>query len=185
MSEMGVRKGELQSMEQQETRTKLEFLIPARGLFGYKTTFLTDTKGEGIMSSVFEKYEPFKGEIEKRNTGSLIVYESGESTTYGLYNAQERGILFIGPGSAVYAGQVIGYSPKSQDIELNVCKKKHLTNTRASGSDDALRLTPAKNMSLEECLEFIIDDELVEVTPKVIRIRKKILDSNQRGKANK
>jgi GTP-binding protein len=185
MSAMGQRKGELQSMEQQETRTKLEFLIPARGLFGYKTTFLTDTKGEGIMSSVFEKYEPFKGEIENRNTGSLVVYESGESTTYGLYNAQERGVLFIGPGEPVYTGQVIGYSPKWQDIELNVCKKKHLTNTRASGSDDALRLTPAKNMSLEECLEFIIEDELVEVTPKVIRIRKKILDSNLRNKASK
>lgn len=182
MEKMGTRKGELQHMTPQGSRMRIEFLVPSRGLFGYKSEFLTDTKGEGIMSSVFERYEPYKGEIAKRTTGSLIAYESGESVTYGLYNAQERGTLFIGAGVPVYQGMVVGQSPKAEDLVVNVCKKKQLTNTRASGSDDALRLIPPKVMSLEQCLEFINDDELVEVTPHHLRIRKAILDNVQRAK---
>ena len=158
--------------------------MPSRGLFGYKNEFLTDTKGEGIMSSVFECYQPFKGTIQKRTTGSLISYETGESVTYGLYNAQERGTLFIGAGVPVYEGMVIGQSPKPEDMVVNICKRKQLTNTRASGSDDALRLIPPKVMSLEQCLEFISDDELLEVTPHNLRIRKQILDNTMRAKAN-
>ena len=180
MEKMGVRKGELQSMEPVGSRMKMTFIIPERGLFGYKSEFLTDTKGEGVMNTIFHGYLPYKGEIPRRNNGSLIAFETGETITYGLYNAQERGTLFLGAGEPVYAGQVVGMSPKSEDIAVNVCKKKQLTNTRASGSDDALRLIPPRRFSLEESLEFLGDDELLEVTPKSIRIRKKILDHAQR-----
>ena len=182
MEKMGTRKGELQSMHPQGSRMRLEFIIPARGLFGYKSEFLTDTKGEGVMSSVFDSYQPYKGDIPRRNTGSLISFETGEAVTYGLYNAQERGSLFIGAGTPVYEGMVVGASPKVEDLVVNVCKKKHLTNTRASGSDDALRLVPPRKLSLEDSLEFIADDELLEVTPKSIRIRKRILDNALRAK---
>ncbi|MBQ2897539.1 MAG: translational GTPase TypA [Clostridia bacterium] len=183
MSRLGTRKSELVSMEPKGTRTKLEFLIPSRGLFGYKNQFLTDTKGEGIMNTVFDSYQQYKGDIEGRNTGSLVAFESGEAVTYGLYNAQERGCLFIGAGTPVYEGMVVGESPKAEDINVNVCKKKHLTNTRSSGADDALRLIPPHIMSLEEAIEFIANDELIEVTPKNIRIRKKILNNNLRAKS--
>jgi len=183
MSAMGNRKGELTKMAPFGSRMRLEFKIPARGLFGYRNEFMTDTKGEGIMSSVFDCYEPYKGDIQRRATGSLISFETGESITYGLFNAQERGQLFIGAGVPVYEGMVVGASPKAEDIAVNVCKTKHLTNTRASGSDDALRLVPYKRMSLEASIEFLKDDELLEVTPKNIRIRKKILDNNMRMKA--
>ncbi|MFQ9871957.1 MAG: translational GTPase TypA [Oscillospiraceae bacterium] len=182
MQKMGERKGELQHMTPQGSRMRVEFLVPSRGLFGYRKEFLTDTRGEGIMSAVFEKYEPYKGDIPRRSVGSLIAFETGESVTYGLYNAQERGALFIGPGVPVYEGMIVGESPKAEDIVVNVCKRKHMTNTRASGSDDALRLISPKNMSLEECLEFVNDDELVEVTPHNLRIRKRILDNAQRAK---
>ncbi len=182
MEKLGARKGEMQEMHPQGSRMRLEFLIPSRGLFGYKSEFLTDTKGEGIMSSVFEKYEPYKGEIERRAVGSLISYETGEAVTYGLYNAQERGSLFIPAGTQVYEGMVVGCSPKAEDIVVNVCKRKHLTNTRASGSDDALRLIPPKDMSLEDCLEYLAEDELLEVTPENLRIRKRILDNSLRMK---
>ena len=182
MEKMGTRNGELQSMHPQGSRMRLEFIIPARGLFGYKSEFLTDTKGEGVMSSIFENYQPYKGDIPRRNTGSLISFETGEAVTYGLYNAQERGSLFIGAGTPVYEGMVVGASPKVEDLVVNVCKKKHLTNTRASGSDDALRLVPPRRLSLEDSLEFIADDELLEVTPKSIRIRKRILDNALRAK---
>ena len=182
MEKMGTRKAELQTMHPQGSRMRLEFIIPARGLFGYKSEFLTDTKGEGVMSSIFENYQPYKGDIPRRNTGSLISFETGEAVTYGLYNAQERGSLFIGAGTPVYEGMVVGASPKVEDLVVNVCKKKHLTNTRASGSDDALRLVPPRRLSLEDSLEFIADDELLEVTPKSIRIRKRILDNALRAK---
>lgn len=182
MEKMGVRKADFINMHQSGTRTRLEFLIPSRGLFGYKSEFLTDTKGEGIMSSVFDSYQPYKGEIPRRNTGSLISFETGEAVTYGLYNAQERGTLFIGAGIPVYEGMIVGASPKVEDLVVNVCKRKHLTNTRASGSDDALRLVPPRILSLEDSLEFIADDELLEVTPKSIRIRKRILSNTQRAK---
>ena len=182
MEKMGVRKGTLVSMNPFNGRTKLEFIIPARGLFGYRNEFLTDTKGEGIMSSVFYGYEPYKGDIPKRATGSLIAFETGEAVTYGLYNAQERGTLFIGPGTQVYEGMVVGSNPKGDDMAVNVCKKKHVSNMRASGSDEALRLTPYKRMSLEECMEFIGEDELLEVTPENLRIRKRILSNSQRMK---
>ncbi len=185
MSRMGERKGELVSMTPHGNRIKCEFKVPSRGLFGYKSQLLTDTRGEGVLSTLFDGYEPYKGEIQRRNTGSLIAFESGESITYGLFNAQERGALFIGAGVPVYEGMVVGENPKYEDIVVNVCKRKNLTNTRASGSDDALRLIPPKNMSLEEAIEFIADDELLEVTPKTIRIRKKILDARLRYKANK
>ena len=181
---MGERKGELLHMSAVGSRTRLEFIIPARGLFGYKSEFLTSTKGEGVFSSVFFEYQPYKGEFSRRSTGSLVAFETGEAVTYGLYNAQGRGTLFIDPGTAVYEGMVVGESPKGEDINVNVCKTKHLTNTRSSSSDDALRLIPPKHMSLEECLEFIADDELLEITPKNIRIRKRILDSELRAKAN-
>ncbi|MDE6688241.1 MAG: translational GTPase TypA, partial [Lachnospiraceae bacterium] len=177
IDKLSQRKGELQNMGTANGGyTRLEFIIPSRGLIGYRGEFMTDTKGNGILNTVFNGYAPFKGEISYRKQGSLIAFESGESVTYGLFNAQERGTLFIGPGERVYAGMVIGENPKQEDIELNVCKKKQLTNTRASGSDDALKLTPPKIMSLEQCLEFIGTDELLEVTPKHLRIRKKILD---------
>ncbi|HIT93883.1 MAG TPA: translational GTPase TypA [Candidatus Faecivivens stercoripullorum] len=183
MEKMGNRKGELQTMVPQGSRVKMEFLIPARGLFGYKNEFLTDTKGEGIMASVFDSYAPYKGDIPTRNTGSLISFETGTAVVYGLYNAQERGQLFIGAGVDVYEGMIVGQSPKAEDLVVNVCKEKHLTNTRSSGSDDALRLVPPKNMSLEQCIEFIAEDELIEVTPKNLRMRKVILDKTQRMKA--
>ena len=183
MEKMGFRKGELQTMVPQGSRVKMEFLIPARGLFGYKNEFLTDTKGEGIMASVFDSYAPYKGDIPTRNTGSLISFETGTAVVYGLYNAQERGQLFIGAGVDVYEGMIVGQSPKAEDLVVNVCKEKHLTNTRSSGSDDALRLVPPKNMSLERCIEFVAEDELIEVTPKNLRMRKVILDKTQRMKA--
>ena len=183
MEKMGARKGEFQTMTPLGSRTKLEFLIPSRGLFGYRNEFLTDTRGEGIMASVFERYEPYKGDLSRRNTGSLVAFETGESVAYGLFNAQERGQLFIGAGVSVYAGMIVGVSPKSEDISVNVCKKKQLTNMRAAGSDEALRLIPPRDMSLEQCLEFLADDELLEVTPKSLRLRKRILDHSQRMKA--
>lgn len=180
MNKMGVRKGELQGMTPHGSRMKMEFLIPSRGLFGFKSEFLTDTRGEGIINSIFYDYEPYKGEINRRDYGSLVAHEEGEAIVYGLYNAQERGELFIGPGTPVYAGMVVGANPKGGDIVVNVCKRKHLSNMRAAGSDDALRLTPPRSMSLEDCIEFLGDDEYLEVTPKSIRIRKIILDHNMR-----
>ena len=184
MSAMGTRKGELVSMNAHGNRMKLEFLIPSRGLFGYKSQFLTDTKGEGVMNTIFEEYQPYKGYIERRNFGALVAYETGEAVIYGLYNSQERGKLLITPGEKVYAGMVVGTNPKGGDIVVNVCKKKQLTNMRSSASDEALRLEPVKPMTLEECLEFLNDDELLEVTPKSLRIRKTILDHTQRGRAD-
>ena len=180
MEKMGPRKGELQSMAPKGGRMELKFIIPARGLFGYRSEFLTDTRGEGIMASVFHAYGPWKGEISGRQSGSLIAFETGEAVAYGLYGAQERGTLFLSPGEKVYAGMVVGSSPKGDDMTVNVCKRKHLTNTRASGSDDALRLIPAHRMSLEESLEFLAEDELLEVTPGHIRIRKRQLDHGLR-----
>jgi len=185
IEKIGARKGEMAEMTPVGNRMKVEFLVPARGLFGYRNEFLTDTKGEGIMASVFECYAPFKGEVTRRNTGSLVAFETGEAVTYGLFNAQERGALFIGAGVPVYAGMVVGETPKNEDISVNVCKKKQLTNMRASGSDEALRLTPARQMSLEQCLEFLADDELLEVTPENLRLRKRILDHGDRMKALK
>lgn len=182
MEKLGSRKGELQQMTPVGSRMRLEFLIPARGLFGYKSEFLTDTKGEGIMSSVFHSYQQYKGDIARRSTGSLVAFESGTAITYGLYNAQERGELFITAGTPVYEGMVVGASPKTDDLVVNVCKRKHLTNTRASGSDDALRLVPPRILSLEDSLEFLAEDELLEVTPKSIRIRKRTLNNAQRAK---
>ena len=181
-SAMGTRKGELLEMQTIGSRIRLEFKVPARGLFGYKSQFLTDTRGEGVFNTIFYGYEEYKGEIERRSTGSLVAFETGEAVTYGLFNAQGRGQLFIGAGTQVYEGMVVGVSPKNEDITVNVCKKKHLTNTRASGSDDALRLETPKIMSLEEAMEFIADDELLEITPKNIRIRKKTLDTETRLK---
>ena len=182
MEKLGARKGEFIEMTPVGSRVKLEFLVPSRGLFGYRNEFLTDTRGEGILASVFERYEPFRGEIARRNTGSLIAFETGEAVAYGLWNAQDRGALFITPGTKVYAGMIVGVSPKSDDIPVNVCRTKHLTNTRASGSDEALRLIPPRQMSLEQCLEFLADDELLEVTPKSLRLRKSILDHSLRMK---
>ena len=181
-SSMGVRKGELLQMENIGSRIRLEFKVPERGLFGYKSQFLTDTRGEGVFNTLFYGYEEYKGEIERRSTGSLVAFETGEAVTYGLFNAQGRGELFVTPGTQVYEGMVVGVSPKAEDITVNVCKKKHLTNTRASGSDDALRLETPKIMSLEEAMEFIGDDELLEITPKNVRIRKKTLDTETRLK---
>ncbi len=182
MEKLGARKGEFIEMTPVGNRIKLEFLVPSRGLFGYRNEFLTDTKGEGIMGSVFERYEPYKGDIARRNTGSLIAFETGEAVAYGIWNAQDRGAMFITPGTKVYAGMVVGVCPKSDDVSVNVCRTKHLTNTRASGSDEALRLVPAKLMSLEQCLEFLADDELLEVTPTSLRLRKSILDQGLRMK---
>lgn len=182
IEKMGSRKAEMVSMTPVGSRMRVVFLVPARGLFGYRNEFLTDTKGEGIMSSVFHGYEQYKGDIPRRSQGSLVAFESGEAVTYGLYNAQERGALFIGAGVPVYEGMIVGVSPKPDDLVVNVCKRKHLTNTRASGSDDALRLIPPRILSLEDSLEFIGDDELVEVTPKNIRLRKKTLSNVQRAK---
>ena len=178
------RKGELQGMSPANGGyTRLEFAIPSRGLIGYRGEFMTDTKGNGILNTIFDGYAPFKGELSYRKNGSLIAYEAGESITYGLFNAQERGTLFIGPGVRVYSGMIVGECPRSEDIELNVCKTKKLTNTRSSSADEALKLTPPKEMSLEQCLDFIDTDELLEVTPKSLRIRKKILDPTLRKRA--
>ena len=189
IEKLGSRKGELLEMTPVGKRSKVEFLVPSRGLFGYRNEFLTDTKGEGILASVFEKYEPYKGDISRRNSGSLIAYETGESVTYGLFAAQDRGALFIGqdtvligPGVPVYGGMIVGQCPKQEDITVNVCKKKQLTNTRASGSDEALRLVPPRRLSLEQCLEFLADDELLEVTPENLRLRKSILNHEKRMK---
>ena len=181
IEKLGRRKGEMINMEPAEAgHTKIEFKIPARGIIGYRTEFLTDTKGEGTMNTMFDSYEPYKGEIMSRTRGVLVAFEAGTSVTYGLYNAQERGDLFIGAGVEVYEGMIVGLNARNEDISINVCKEKHLTNTRASGSDDALRLVPPIQMSLEKAIEFIADDELVEITPKNIRLRKKILDSKTR-----
>ena len=185
IQKLSLRKGELQGMSVASSGyTRLEFCIPSRGLIGYRGEFMTDTKGNGIMNTMFDGYAPYKGDIQYRKQGSLIAFEDGESVTYGLFSAQERGTLFIGPGEKVYSGMVIGQNGKAEDIELNVCKSKHLTNTRASGSDDALKLTPPKILSLEEALDFIDTDELLEVTPESLRIRKKILDPKLRKRAS-
>ena len=184
IEKLGRRKAEMVNMEPAETgHTKVEFRIPARGLIGYRTEFLTDTKGEGTMNHIFDSYEPYKGDIQARVRGTIIAFEAGKSITYGLYNAQDKGDLFIGPGVDVYEGMIVGLNSRGEDLAINVCKEKHLTNTRASGSDDALRLVPPIQMSLEKAIEFIQDDELVEVTPKSIRLRKKILDSKERERA--
>ena len=180
MEKIGSRKGDLLEMNPVGERMKIEFLVPARGLFGYRSEFLTDTKGEGIMASVFEQYDPVKGEIQRRSTGSLVAFETGEAVTYGLFNAQERGALFIGPGTPVYGGMIVGECPKAEDISVNVCKKKQLTNMRASGSDEALRLVTPRQLSLEQCLEFLADDELLECTPENLRLRKRLLDHGAR-----
>ena len=185
IEKLGQRKGDLVEMTPVGDRMKVEFLIPARGLFGYRNDFLTDTKGEGIMASVFDSYAPYKGDISRRGMGSLISTETGDSITYGLFNAQERGTLFIGAGVPVYEGMIIGVANRGEDIVVNACRKKQLTNTRASGSDDALRLVPPRQMSLEQCLEFLADDELLEVTPKSLRMRKAILNHEQRMKSLK
>lgn len=184
IQKLSSRKGELHGMgTAQGGYTRLEFSIPSRGLIGFRGEFMTDTKGNGIINTIFDGYEEYKGDIQYRKQGSIIAFEDGESITYGLYNAQERGVLFIGPGEKVYSGMVVGQTGKSEDVEVNVCKTKHLSNTRSSGSDDALRLVPKKVMSLEQCMDFIDTDELLEVTPKNLRIRKKILDPTLRKRA--
>ena len=180
IEKLGKRKGEMTAMAPNNGRTRIEFNIPSRGLFGYRSEFMTDTHGEGIMNTIFDKYAPFAGEINRRANGSLIAFETGEAVTYGLFNAQERGALYITPGTPVYAGMVVGFSAKAEDITVNVCKKKHVTNMRASGSDEALRLVSPKIMSLEESLESLNEDEMLEVTPKSLRIRKQVLDHAQR-----
>ena len=182
IEKLGTRKAELKEMTPVGARMRLIFLVPSRGLFGYRNEFLTDTHGEGIMASVFDSYAPYKGEVTRRSTGSLVAWEQGEAVAYGIWNAQERGIMFITPGTPVYGGMIVGVSPKQEDIPVNVCRTKHLTNTRASGSDEALRLVPPRQMSLEQCMEFLADDELLEVTPKNLRLRKRILDHSQRMK---
>ena len=182
IEKLGTRKAELKEMTPVGARMRLIFLVPSRGLFGYRNEFLTDTHGEGIMASVFDSYAPYKGEVTRRSTGSLIAWEQGEAVAYGIWNAQERGVMFITPGTPVYGGMIVGVSPKQEDIPVNVCRTKHLTNTRASGSDEALRLVPPRQMSLEQCMEFLADDELLEVTPKNLRLRKRILDHSQRMK---
>ncbi len=182
IDQLNVRKGELQNMNPVGSRMKIEYLIPSRGLFGYRNEFLTATKGEGIMASIFDSYAPYKGEVERRSTGSLVSYETGTAISYGLFNAQQRGVLIIAPGVDVYEGMIVGINPKNEDMMVNVCKKKQLTNTRASGSDEALRLVTPKQMSLEQCLEFLGDDELMEVTPEHLRLRKRILSNDLRMK---
>ncbi len=183
MEKLSSRRGDFVQMNPVGNRMKMEFLIPSRGLFGYRNEFLTDTRGEGILASIFDSYAPIKGEISRRSTGSLVAFETGESVGYGLFNAQDRGALFIGPGVPVYAGMVVGICPKAEDITVNICKKKQLTNMRASGSDDALRLVPPRALSLEQCMEFLADDELLEITPQALRIRKRILDHSLRMRA--
>nr|MCR4776670.1 translational GTPase TypA [Saccharofermentans sp.] len=183
MEKVGRRRGELLNMlPPTKGYTRLEFSIPSRGLLGYRTEFLTDTKGNGIMNSVISGFEPFAGDIETRSQGVLVAFETGTAVTYGLFNAQDRGPLFIGAGTPVYEGMIVGVNPKPEDITVNVCKKKHVTNMRSAGADDAMRLTPPLNFSLEQCLEFVEDDELCEVTPKNIRLRKKILNNDLRAK---
>jgi GTP-binding protein len=182
IEKLSSRRGELLEMTPVGSRTKLSFIIPSRGLFGYRSEFLTDSHGEGIMASVFDSYAPFRGEVRRRNTGSLIAFETGEAVAYGIFNVQDRGTMFISPGTKVYAGMVVGVSPKAEDIAVNVFRKKQMTNMRAAGSDEALRLVPPRIMSLEQCLEFLADDELLEVTPKSLRLRKRILDHSQRMK---
>ena len=183
MSKMGVRKGDLLEMKPQGSRTRLEFLVPSRGLFGYKSEFLTDTRGEGIMSSVHHGYDYYKGDIERRSVGALVAHETGECIGYGLANAQERGSLFVSPGDKVYGGMIVGENPKGDDLVVNVCKRKQLSNMRSCSSDDALRLIPPKKMSLEKAIEFLNDDELLEVTPQSVRLRKTILDHDKRAQA--
>lgn len=183
MEKLGPRKAELLNMGTRDSgTTHLEFKIPARGLMGYRSEFLTDTNGNGIMNHVFDGYEAFKGDIQHRTQGSIIAHEAGESTAYGLFYAQERGRMFIGPGVEVYEGMIVGSNPKNEDIVVNVCKKKHATNTRSSGADEALKLTPHSVLSLEQCLEFIAEDELVEITPESIRMRKCVLSKELRMK---
>ena len=185
IEKLSQRKGELRNIGTASGGySRLEFSIPSRGLIGYRGDFLTDTKGNGVINTIFDGYQPYKGDIQYRRQGSLIAFETGESVTYGLYGAQERGTLFIGPGERVYSGMVIGENGKTEDIELNVCKTKHLTNTRSSSADEALRLTPPRVLSLEQALDFIDTDELLEVTPKSLRIRKKILDSRMRKRSS-
>ncbi len=183
MEKMGSRKGELTHMSPQGDRMRIEYLIPSRGLLGYRNEFLTDTKGEGILNSVFYEYQPYKGDIIRRFTGSLVSFDTGEAVGYGLFKIQDRGSLFIDPGTPVYEGMIVGMNPKLEDMAVNVCKKKQLTNTRASGSDEALKLVPPIRLSLEMCIEFLADDELLEVTPKSLRLRKRILDTQLRLKA--
>ena len=180
---LGARRGELLEMGLHGSRMRIEYSIPARCLFGYRSEFMTDTNGNGIMNHIFDGYDDYKGDIQSRLQGSLIAHETGESTSYGLFAAQDRGRLFIGPGVEVYEGMIVGANPKNEDMVVNVCKKKHVTNTRAAGSDEALKLTPHSVLSLEQSLEFIGDDELVEVTPKSIRMRKMILNKEKRLKA--
>jgi len=183
MEKLGTRKAEMTNMHNASLGyTRLDFILPARGLIGYRTEFMTDTRGNGTMNHVFHGHQPWKGDIRNRLRGSLCAWEAGDSVAYGLFNAQDRGSLFLGAGVAVYEGMVVGESSRGEDITINVCKKKQITNMRASGTDEALRLVPPINMSLEQCMEFIADDELVEITPKSIRIRKKILDSDTRAK---
>ena len=184
IEKLGQRKGELVNMTPGHSgTTRLEFMIPSRGLIGYRGEFMTDTKGNGIMNAIFDSYAPYKGDIQYRKQGSLIAFEAGDAITYGLFNAQQRGTLLVGAGEKVYEGMVIGYTASGEDVDVNVCKTKHLTNTRASGSDDALRLIPISKLSLEGCLEFLAQDELLEVTPENLRIRKQILNHEQRMKA--
>ncbi len=182
MSKMGTRKGDLLQMTPHANRMRMEFLIPSRGLFGYKSEFLTDTRGEGIINYIFDSYQPYKGDIERRSNGSLVAFETGTAIQYGLFNAQDRGTLFVGPGEEIYMGMVVGENSRADDLVVNVCKKKQLSNMRSSSSDEALRLTPHRQMSLEEAIEFIGDDEYLEVTPKNVRIRKKTLDHTIRGR---
>ena len=185
IEKVGQRRGDLVSMNPVGSRMRLEFLVPSRGLFGYRTEFLTDTRGEGIMSSVLDSYVPMKGEIDRRSSGSLVAFETGEAVSYGLFNVQDRGVLFIGPGTPVYAGMIVGQCNRNEDMSVNVCKKKQLTNMRSAGADEALRLVPPRVLSLEQCLEYLADDELLEVTPKNLRMRKRILDHAERMKALK
>ena len=185
MEKLSSRKGDFLTMTPSGSRVRVEFLVPSRGLFGYRNEFMTDTHGEGIMSSTFHSHAPVRGEVTRRSTGSLVAFEDGMAVGYGLYNAQDRGAMFIGPGTPVYAGMIVGVSPKSEDVSVNVCKKKQLTNMRASGSDDSLRLTPHRTLSLEQSMEFLADDELLEVTPESLRLRKSILDHGRRMKAQK
>jgi len=182
IEKLGSRKGDFVEMTPVGNRMKVEFLIPSRGLFGYRSEFLTDTRGEGIMSTVFDSYAPVRGEVVRRNSGSLVAFETGEASAYGIWGVQDRGRMFITPGTAVYAGMIVGVTPKSEDVTVNVCKRKQLTNMRASGSDEALRLVPATSLSLEQMLEFIADDELLEITPKNLRMRKSVLDHATRMK---
>lgn len=182
IEKLGARKADMLQMTPAGSRMKIEFLVPSRGLFGYRNEFLTDTRGEGILASTFDSYAPFRGELTRRTSGSLVAFESGECAAYGLFNAQDRGQLFVTPGTKVYEGMVVGVSPKSGDIDVNVCKKKNLSNMRAAGSEEALRLVPARKMSLEECIEFLADDELLEITPESLRIRKSILGKQDRAK---